>query len=191
MAPQCDGQKGPNMSLADLTPGVWNVDPAHSGLNFTVKHLMVSKVRGRFQSFSGTIVIDEEAVKSSVNATAQVSSIDTNDNARDEHLRTGDFFDAEKFPTIELRSTKVEKKGSDYILHGDLTIKDVTKSVAFDLEFEGVGKDPWGNVKAGFSASAEINRKDFGLEYNAILETGGVLIGEKVKIELDIQAVKA
>ena len=179
------------MSLADLTPGVWNVDPAHSGLNFTVKHLMVSKVRGRFQSFSGTIVIDEEAVKSSVNATAQVSSIDTNDNARDEHLRTGDFFDAEKFPTIELRSTKVEKKGSDYILHGDLTIKDVTKSVAFDLEFEGVGKDPWGNVKAGFSASAEINRKDFGLEYNAILETGGVLIGEKVKIELDIQAVKA
>ena len=179
------------MSLADLTPGVWNVDPAHSGLNFTVKHLMVSKVRGRFQSFSGTIIIDEGPVKSSVNATAQVSSIDTNDNARDEHLRTSDFFDAEKFPTIELRSTKVEKKGDDYVLHGDFTIKDVTKSVAFDLEFEGVGKDPWGNVKAGFSASTEINRKDFGLEYNAVLETGGVLIGEKVKIELDIQAVKA
>lgn len=191
MAQMRDGQKGPNMSLADLTPGVWNVDPAHSGLNFTVKHLMVSKVRGRFQSFSGTIIIDEDPVKSSVNATAQVSSIDTNDNARDEHLRTGDFFDAEKFPTIELRSTKVEKKGGDYVLHGDLTIKDVTKSVTFDLEFEGVGKDPWGNVKAGFSATTEINRKDFGLEYNAVLETGGVLIGEKVKIELDIQAVKA
>jgi polyisoprenoid-binding protein YceI len=177
--------------LSDLTPGVWNVDPAHSGLNFTVKHLMVSKVRGRFQSFSGTIVIDEDQLKSSVTATAQVTSIDTNDNARDEHLRTGDFFDAEKYPTIELRSTKIEKKGSDYVLHADLTIKDVTKSVAFDLEFEGVGKDPWGNVKAGFSAEAEINRKDFGLEYNAVLETGGVLIGEKVKLELDIQAVKA
>ena len=179
------------MSLADLTPGVWNVDPAHSGLNFTVKHLMVSKVRGRFQSFSGTIVIDDDALKSSVTATAQVASIDTNNNARDEHLGNSDFFDAEKFPTIELRSTKIEKKGSDYVLHGDLTIKDVTKAVAFDLEFEGVGKDPWGNVKAGFSATTEINRKDFGLEYNAVLETGGVLIGEKVKIELDIQAVKA
>jgi polyisoprenoid-binding protein YceI len=178
-------------NLADLTPGVWTVDPAHSGLNFTVKHLMVSKVRGRFKSFSGTIVVDGDVLKSSVTATAQVVSVDTNDESRDEHLRTGDFFDVEKYPNIELRSTKIEKKGDDYVLYGDLTIKDVTKNVKFELEFEGVGKDPWGNIKVGFTAETEINRKDFGLEYNAVLETGGVLIGEKVKIELDVQAVKA
>lgn len=177
-------------NLSDLTAGVWNVDPAHSGLNFTVKHLMVSKVRGRFKSFSGTITIDADPLKSSVVATAQVASIDTNDEARDEHLRTGDFFDVEKYPTIEFRSTKLEKDGDDFVLYADVTIKGVTKNVKFDLEFEGVGKDPWGNVKAGFTAEAEINRKDFGLEYNAVLETGGVLIGERVKLELDIQAVK-
>ena len=177
-------------NIADLSSGVWNVDPAHSGLNFTVKHLMVSKVRGRFKSFSGTITIDDDQLKSSVVATAQVASIDTNDDARDEHLRTGDFFDVEKYPTIELRSTKIEKNGDDYTMHADLTIKGVTKNVKFDLEFEGIGKDPWGNVKAGFTAETEINRKDFGLEYNAVLETGGVLIGERVKLELDIQAIK-
>jgi polyisoprenoid-binding protein YceI len=177
--------------LHSLTPGTWNVDPTHSGLNFTVKHLMVSKVRGRFGAFSGTIVIDADPLKSSVNASAQVASIDTNEKSRDEHLRTGDFFDAEKFPTIDFASTKIEKAGDDFVLHADLTIKGVTKNVKFDLEFEGTGKDPWGNLKAGFSAKTEINRKDWGLEYNAALETGGVLIGEKVKLELDIQAVKA
>jgi polyisoprenoid-binding protein YceI len=177
--------------LHSLTPGTWNVDPTHSGLNFTVKHLMVSKVRGRFGAFSGTIVIDADPLKSSVNASAQVASIDTNEKSRDEHLRTGDFFDAEKFPTIDFASTKIEKAGDDFVLHADLTIKGVTKNVKFDLEFEGTGKDPWGNLKAGFSAKTEINRKEWGLEYNAALETGGVLIGEKVKLELDIQAVKA
>ena len=178
-------------NLSSLEPGTWNVDPTHSGLNFTVKHLMVSKVRGRFGAFSGTIVIDADPLKSSVTASAQVASIDTNEKSRDEHLRTGDFFDAEKFPTIDFRSTKIEADGDDFTLYADLTIKGVTKNVAFELEFEGTGKDPWGNLKAGFSAKAEINRKDWGLEYNAALETGGVLIGEKVKLELDIQAVKA
>jgi polyisoprenoid-binding protein YceI len=177
--------------LNSLTPGTWNVDPTHSGLNFTVKHLMVSKVRGRFGAFTGTIVIDGDPLKSSVKASAQVASIDTNEKSRDEHLRTGDFFDAEKFPTIDFASTKIQKAGDDFVLHADLTIKGITKNVKFDLEFEGTGKDPWGNLKAGFSAKAEINRKEWGLEYNAALETGGVLIGEKVKLELDIQAVKA
>jgi polyisoprenoid-binding protein YceI len=152
---------------------------------------MVSKVRGRFGAFSGTIVIDADPLKSSVTASAQVASIDTNEKSRDEHLRTGDFFDAEKFPTIDFASTKIEADGDDFTLYADLTIKGITKNVAFELEFEGTGKDPWGNLKAGFSAKAEINRKDRGLEYNAALETGGVLIGEKVKLELDIQAVKA
>jgi polyisoprenoid-binding protein YceI len=177
--------------LDSLTPGTWNVDPSHSGLNFSVKHLMVSKVRGRFASFSGTLNIAADPLQSSVTAEADVASVTTGDAGRDEHLRSGDFFEAEKFPTISFASTKIESDGDDFVLHADLTIKGVTKNVKFELEFDGVGKDPWGNTKAGFSAEAEINRKDFGLEWNAALETGGVLVGEKVKIQLDIQAVKA
>jgi polyisoprenoid-binding protein YceI len=177
--------------LSSLTPGTWNVDPSHSGLNFSVKHLMVSKVRGRFASFSGTLTIATDPLKSSVTAQAEVASVTTGDAGRDEHLRSGDFFEAEKFPTISFASTKIEADGDDFVLYADLTIKGVTKNVKFELEFDGVGKDPWGNTKAGFSAEAEINRKDFGLEWNAALETGGVLVGEKVKIQLDIQAVKA
>ena len=178
-------------NLDSLTPGTWNVDPSHSGLNFTVKHLMVSKVRGRFASFSGTLEIAADPLKSSVTAQADVASITTGDSGRDDHLRSGDFFDAANFPTITFASTKIEADGDDYVLFADLTIKGVTKNVKFELEFEGVGKDPWGNTKAGFSAEAEINRKEWGLEWNAALETGGVLVCEKVKIQLDIQAVKA
>ena len=178
-------------NLSALTPGTWNVDPSHSGLNFSVKHLMVSKVRGRFRDFSGTITIAADPLQSSVVASAKVDSIDTGDENRDGHLKTGDFFDAAAHPTIDFRSTKIEAAGSGYRLLADLTIKSVTRSVAFDLEFDGVNTDPWGNTKVGFTATAEINRKDWGLEYNAVLETGGVLIGEKVKLELDIQAVKA
>ena len=177
--------------LNSLTPGTWNVDPSHSGLNFTVKHLMVSKVRGRFASFSGTLNIAADPLQSSVTAQADVASVTTGDTGRDEHLRSGDFFEAEKFPTISFASTKIETDGDDFVLYADLTIKGVTKNVKFELEFDGVSKDPWGNTKAGFSAEAEINRKDFGLEWNAALETGGVLVGEKVKIQLDIQASKA
>lgn len=177
--------------LSSLTPGTWNVDPSHSGLNFSVRHLMVSKVRGRFSEFSGSLTIDADPLKSSVVASANVASINTNDDGRDQHLRTGDFFDADKYPTIGFSSTSIARSGDGYVLNADLTIKDVTKNVAFVLEFEGTSQDPWGNTKAGFSARADINRKDFGLEYNAALETGGVLIGEKVTIELDIQAVKA
>jgi polyisoprenoid-binding protein YceI len=177
--------------LNSLTPGTWNVDPSHSGLNFTVKHLMVSKVRGRFASFSGTLNIAADPLQSSVTAQADVASVTTGDTGRDEHLRSGDFFEAEKFPTISFASTRIEADGDDFVLYADLTIKGVTKNVKFELEFDGVGKDPWGNTKAGFSAEAEINRKDFGLEWNAALETGGVLVGEKVKIQLDIQASKA
>lgn len=177
--------------LSSLTPGTWNVDPTHSGLNFSVKHLMVSKVRGKFRDFSGAITIAADPLQSSVVASAKVDSIDTGDENRDGHLKSGDFFDITANPTIDFRSTKIEAAGSDYRLLADLTIKGVTRSVEFDLEFEGVNTDPWGNTKAGFTASAEINRKDWGLEYNAVLETGGVLIGEKVRLELDIQAVKA
>lgn len=178
-------------NLSDLTPGTWNVDPSHSGLNFSVKHLMVSKVRGRFGSFNGSLEIAADPLQSTVTASADVDSISTGDQGRDDHLKSADFFDAANFPTIEFKSTKIEADGDDFVLFADLTIRGITKNVKFELEFEGIGKDPWGNIKAGFTADAEINRKDWGLEWNAALETGGVLVGEKVKLQLDIQAVKS
>ena len=178
-------------SITDLTPGTWNVDTVHSTVGFVARHLMVSKVRGRFGSFSGVIDVAEDPLESTVTATADVSSIDTGDDKRDEHLRSADFFDAERFPTISFTTTGLEPVGSDFVLHTDLTIHGVTRPVDFELEFEGVSPDPWGGTRAGFSAEAEVNRKDFGLEWNVALDTGGVLVGEKVKLVLDIQAAKA
>ena len=179
------------MSATPITPGTWTVDPSHSSVSFVARHLMVSKVRGSFGSFSGTITIAEDLLTSSVEATLDVASISTGDDGRDEHLRSGDFFDLEQFPTWTLTSTGLRADGDDYVMTADLTIKGVTRPVEFEVEFEGMATDPWGNTKAGFEATAEINRKDFGLEWNVALEAGGVLVGEKVKIELDIQAVKA
>ncbi len=178
-------------SLADLTPGVWNVDPVHSSVGFVARHLMVTKVRGRFSDFTGTVTIADDPLNSKVEASVVIASIDTRDETRDGHLKSGDFFDAETYPTMTLVSTGIEQDGSDYVLHTDLTIRGITKPVDFELEFEGVSGDPWGGTRAGFSAEAEINRKDWGLEWNVVLETGGVMLGEKVKIQLDVQAVKA
>jgi polyisoprenoid-binding protein YceI len=152
---------------------------------------MVSKVRGSFGSFAGTITIADDLLASKVEATVEVASVTTRDSGRDEHLRSGDFFDLEQFPTWSLVSTGLRADGDDYVMTADLTIKGVTRPVEFEVEFEGMATDPWGNVKAGFEAKTEINRTDFGLTWNAALEAGGVLVGEKVKIELDIQAVKA
>jgi len=177
--------------LSALTPGTWNVDPMHSTIGFTVRHLMITKVHGTFKEFGGTLTVGTDPLQSSVEAVVQVASVDTGEASRDGHLRTGDFFEVEKFPTMTLKSTGITGKGGDFTLNADLTIKGITKSVAFDLEFEGVSKDLYGNTKAGFTASAEINRKDWGIEWNAVLETGGVALGEKVKLNLDIQAVKA
>jgi polyisoprenoid-binding protein YceI len=178
-------------SLADLTPGVWAVDASHSTVGFVARHLMVSKVRGRFGSFTGTVTIGEDPLASKVEATAETASITTGDDSRDGHLKSPDFFDVENFPTIGFASTGIDKHGSDFVLHADVTIKGVTKPVDFELEFDGVSADPWGGTRVGFTAKAEINRKDWGLEWNVALETGGVLVGEKVKIELDVEAVKA
>ncbi len=178
-------------ALAALTAGTWNVDPSHSNVGFVARHLMVTKVRGSFSSFSGAITVGDDPLQSKVEATVDAASIDTGDDNRDAHLRSGDFFDVEQFPTWSLVSTGLTAKGGDrYLLQADLTIKGVTKSVSFDLEFEGVATDPWGNTKAGFTAETEISRKEFGLEWNVALETGGVLVGDKVKIQLEIQAVK-
>ena len=180
------------MSALDaLTPGTWTVDASHSTVGFTARHLMVAKVRGRFTDFTGEINVGDDPLKSSVNAVVQIASVTTNDEGRDAHLKNGDFFDADVHPTMTFTSTAIEPDGGDFKLHGDLTIKGTTKPVTFDLEFEGVAVDPWGNTKAGFTAETEINRKDFGLEWNVALETGGVVVGEKVKITLDIEALKA
>ena len=179
--------------LEGLTPGTWTVDPSHSEVGFVVRHLMVSKVKGRFADVSGTITVAEDVLQSSVEATAQVASIDTRDANRDTHLRSADFFDAETCPELTFRSTALRAKGSDFELDGDLTIRGVTKPVTFALEYNGASANPLaqGAATAGFSAETEINRKDFGLEWNVALESGGVLVGDKVKIVLEIEAGKA
>ena len=174
-----------------LTPGAWSVDASHSTVSFVARHLVVAKVRGQFTEFAGTITVADDRLQTKVEATVQATSIDTRDEGRDGHLRGEDFFDVANHPTWTLVSTGIEGAGSNYVLHTDLTIKGTTKPVDFDLEFEGVATDPWGNTKAGFTAEAEINRKDWGLEWNVALETGGVLVGEKVKIILEIEALKS
>lgn len=177
--------------LDTLTPGTWNVDPAHSSVGFVARHLMISKVRGTFRSFTGAITVAPDPLASHVEAAVDLASVTTGDDGRDAHLRGSDFFDVEQHPTMTFSSTAVRRDGDGFLLVGYLTIKGVTRPVAFDLEFDGVTADPWGNLKAGFSASTEINRKDWGLGWNVALEAGGVLLGEKVKIVLDIQAVRA
>jgi len=179
-------------TLTGLTPGTWTVDPSHSEVGFVVRHLMVSKVKGRFGGVTGTITVTENVLESVVEASAEIVTVDTRDENRDGHLKSADFFDAEKFPTISFRSTGIREKGSDYLLDGQLTIKGVSKPVTFDLEYNGAATNPMTSGQtAGFSAETEINRKDFGLEWNVALETGGVMVADKVKIALEIEAAKA
>jgi polyisoprenoid-binding protein YceI len=178
-------------ALAGLSTGTWTVDPSHSSVGFVARHLMVSKVRGTFDTFSGTITVADDPLQSQLEASVELASVNTGDEGRDGHLKSADFFDVEHFPTMTFVSTGLRQQGADFVLAGDLTIKGVTKPVEFALEFTGVATDPWGNTKAGFEATTEINRKDWGLEWNVALEAGGVLVSEKVKIVLDIQAAKA
>jgi len=171
--------------------GTWTVDPAHSRIGFVARHMMVTKVRGSFNEFTADVEIAENPLDSTLVAEVQMASVDTGSADRDGHLRTNDFFDVESFPTMSLRSTGFVADGGEITMHSDLTIKGVTKQVAFEIEFEGVGQDPWGGTRAGFSASATVSRGDFGVEFNAPLETGGVLVGDKIQIELDVQLAKA
>jgi polyisoprenoid-binding protein YceI len=178
--------------LSALAPGTWTVDPSHSTVGFVARHLMITKVRGRFTDFTGSLEIAPDPLQSHVEATVNLASVDTGDAGRDAHLRTADFFDVEGggSPTMTFRSTGIKEEHGDHTLFGDLTVNGVSRQVEFDLEFEGVSPDPWGGTRAAFTAETEINRKDFGLEWNVALETGGVLVGDKVKIQLDIQAVR-
>jgi len=169
-----------------IPAGTWVVDASHTEVGFVARHLMVSKVRGYFKDVEGTVEVAEDITQSRVDVTAQIASVETGSADRDAHLKSEDFFDAEKFPTMRFVSTSFD--GST--LTGDLTIKDVTKSVAFDVDFGGVGQDPWGNTKAGFEATATVNRKDWGLTWNAAVEGGGVLVSDKITITIDVQLAK-
>jgi len=169
----------------------WDIDPTHSQATFSVRHMMITTVRGQFKVISGHLHIDEEHPENSwVDAQIDAASIDTRDEKRDAHLRSADFFDAEKYPTLSFKSTKVERVGGDeYKVTGDLTMHGVTKQVVFDAEYAGQSKDLYGFQRAGLSAKAKINRKDWGLNWNVGLETGGVLVSDEVKIEIDLAAV--
>jgi polyisoprenoid-binding protein YceI len=170
----------------------WNIDTAHSGVHFSVRHMVIAKVRGSFTKWSGTIVLDDaDFARSSLEAKIDASSIDTAEEKRDGHLKSPDFFDVAKFPEITFKSKRIEGTPEKFKVVGDLSLHGVTKEVVLEAERNGTGKDPWGNERQGFSAHTSIHRGDFGLKWNQALETGGVLVGEKIDIELEVSAVKA
>lgn len=175
-----------------MSKATWVIDPSHSLVEFSVKHMMIATVKGRFSKFEGSFTADvTDLTTAQFAATIDAASVDTRDEQRDGHLRSADFFNVEEYPTLTFKSTRIERvSGDDYKLTGDLTIRGITKEVTLDATFEGTGKDPWGNERAGISAETKVNRKDFGLVWNVALETGGILVGEQVKISIQAQAVK-
>ena len=169
----------------------WVLDPTHSELQFKVKHLMITTVTGNLKLFSAELISnDEDFTNANVSFKGEINSLDTSNTDRDNHLKSADFFDAEKFPEMSFESNTIEKDGDDYIIKGDLTIKEVTKSVKLVAELGGIATDPWGNKKAGFTLNGKINRTDFGLTWNTALETGGVMVSEEVRILGELQFVK-
>jgi polyisoprenoid-binding protein YceI len=176
-------------TIPGYVPGTWTIDPVHSEVGFSVRHMMVSKVRGKFTKFSGEIVTAQDVLASSVTAEIDLSSIDTGAEQRDAHLRSADFFDSENHPLMTYRSTGIRADGGDYVVDGELTLKGVTRSVPLTLELNGFGPDPYGGTRAGFTATTEINRQDFGVSFNAAMESGGVVVGDKITVHLEIEAV--
>ncbi|ALL04303.1 hypothetical protein AQ505_01605 [Pedobacter sp. PACM 27299] len=169
----------------------WSLDPTHSELQFKVKHLMITTVTGSFNSLTASLSSDADDFENAkVTFEAELNSIDTGNTDRDNHLKSADFFDAEQFPKMTFTSSSFDKDGSDYVLKGDLTVKGITKPIKLNVEFGGIATDPWGNTKAGFTISGKINRTDFGLTWNAALETGGVMVSEDVRILGELQFVK-
>ncbi len=179
-------------TLKPSTKTKWALDPTHSELAFKVRHMMITNVKGEFRKFDGSLLTEGlDFTKSSIDVTIDASSIFTNEDKRDDHLKSGDFFDVENYPTLLFQGKSFKKLYDDeYKLKGVLTIKGVSKEIELDVEFGGINKDPWGNEKAGFSVEGKINRKDFGLNWNAALETGGVLVSEEVKISAEVQFVR-
>lgn len=181
-----------NMTEKTAVKTKWNLDPGHSEIGFKVKHMMITSVSGSFEKFDAKVETEEEDFTTAeVEFTAETSSITTHNMDRDNHLRSDDFFAVDKFPELKFKSTKIERKDDkNYELHGDLTIRDVTRPIKLDVEFGGIGKDPWGNQRAGFTLTGKIRRTDFKLNWNAALETGGVLVSEEVRIVAEVQFVK-
>lgn len=170
--------------------GTWTLDPAHTRIGFSARHAMVTKVRGNFDQFEGTVVAEGETAQ--VNVTIQAASITTNNQMRDDHLRNNDFLEVDTYPTITFASTAVEFVDDETLrVTGDLTIKATTKSITIDFEFAGLATDPYGNVRAGFEGETSINRSEYGVAFNAALETGGVLVSDKVNIDIEVSAIKA
>ena len=169
--------------------GTWDIDPTHSTVCFSVRHMMVSKVRGYFREFSGEVVTAEDPAQSAVTATIALASIDTRQEQRDAHIRSADFFDVENHPQMTFRSTSVRTDGADWFVDGELTVKGNTKPVTLELELNGFGPDAYGGTRAGFSARTEINRNDFGVDIKMPMDGGGVVVGDKISVELEIEAV--
>jgi polyisoprenoid-binding protein YceI len=176
-------------AIPGYVTGTWTIDPVHSEVGFSVRHMMVSKVRGKFTSFEGTVVTAENLLDSSVTATVDLASIDTGNADRDNHIRSADFFEVDAHQTMTFVSTGIRVDGDEYKLDGDLTLKGVTKPVTFDLEVNGFGPDAYGGTRSGFSATTTINRRDWGVDFNAAMETGGLVVADKVTLQLEIELV--
>jgi polyisoprenoid-binding protein YceI len=184
---------GPTRTLegVDLpSPGVWTIDPSHADVAFIGRHFLLTKVRGRFSGVQGALRVAEDPVESSVEVTIDTATVDSGDQARDDHLRSPDFFDVERYPTATFRSSRVEWNGRTGKVEGELTIRDVTRPLTLDVEYLGHTRDPWAHDRAVFSASATINREDWGLTWNVALEAGGLLVSKEIRIEIEVETVR-
>lgn len=178
-------------SIPGYVAGTWTIDPVHSEIGFSARHMMVSKVRGKFANFTGEIVTGDDPLGSSATAEIDLTSINTGNEQRDAHIKSADFFEVETYPTMTYRSTGVRFEDGEYVLDGELTLKGVTRNVPLTLELNGFGPDPYGGTRAGFTATGEINRRDFGVNFNAPLQNGGVVVSDKITLNLEIEAVLA
>jgi polyisoprenoid-binding protein YceI len=179
------------LSIPGYQAATWNIDPVHSEVGFSVRHMMVSKVRGRFTKFSGQFVTAEDPLQSSVTAEIDLTSINTGQEQRDQHIQSADFFEVETYPTMTYKSTGIRVEDGEYILDGDLTLKGVTKNVPLRLELQGFGEDNYGGYRAGFTATGELNRSDFNVNFNVPMANGGVVVADKIQLHLEIEAIKA
>jgi len=179
------------VQIPGYVAGTWDIDPVHTDVSFTVRHMMVSKVRGKFHGVTGAVVLAENPLDSTVTADIDLSTIDTGNEQRDGHIKSADFFDVETYGTMSYRSTRVVRDGDDFRVEGELTLHGVTKAVNLDLEVNGFTKDPYGGTRAGFSATGQINRKDFGITIDMPMDGGGAVVGDKVQLVLEIEAVLA
>jgi polyisoprenoid-binding protein YceI len=177
------------VEIPGYVAGTWTIDPAHTDISFTVRHMMVSKVRGHFQTFEGEILTTDDPLASSATVTIDLASLDTNNAQRDDHIRSADFFEVETYPTMTYTTTGVRVDGGDFVVDGDLTLHGVTRPVRLEVEVNGFTKDPFGGTRTGFSAKGEINRKDFGIDINMPMDGGGVVVGDKVAIAIEVEAV--